>query len=282
MNKPVWLDKKINIAACRQLKKTLRGLTLHTVCEEALCPNISECFSKKTATFLILGDICTRACSFCSVKKGRPREVSRDQPQRLAKAVKKLGLKYLVVTSPTRDDLPDGGAEFFFSCVRQIKRIELNIKIEVLVPDFSGRRRSIEMVSRSGADVIAHNIETVPQLYSKVRSRARYQRSLEVLKIAKETAGIYTKTGLMLGLGETQSQIDSVLDDLRNLNCDFITFGQYLPPSRKHYPVKEYIPLEKFSYLKDRAYKLGFKAVQSGPYTRSSYLAWEMVSRYKM
>jgi len=276
MRKPPWLNKKINLKACHTLKLLLKDLKLHTICEEAGCPNISECFSKKTATFLILGDICTRNCRFCGVKKGKPCPVDEREPERVAEAVRRLNLRHVVITSVTRDDLPDGGAEQFAQTILSIKKVMPNIIIEVLIPDFKGNRQAIERVIKAGPDVIGHNIETVPRLYPDVRQAADYFRSLEVLKAVKTLSnGIYTKSGLMLGLGEEEGEVLEAFKALREADCGFLSLGQYLPPSSKSFPVKEYIHPDKFNYYKEKALSLGFLYVASGPYVRSSYLAEE-------
>ncbi|MDL1970167.1 MAG: lipoyl synthase [Candidatus Desulfofervidaceae bacterium] len=276
MRKPPWLNKKIDLKACHTLKLLLKDLKLHTICEEAGCPNISECFSKRTATFLILGDICTRNCRFCGVKKGKPCPVDEGEPERVAEAVRRLNLRHVVITSVTRDDLPDGGAEQFAQTILSIKKTMAKITIEVLIPDFKGNRRAIERVIETGPDVIGHNIETVPRLYPDVRQAADYFRSLEVLKTVKTLSnGIYTKSGLMLGLGEEEGEVLEVFKALREAECDFLSLGQYLPPSLKAYPVKEYIHPDKFDDYKEKALSLGFLYVASGPYVRSSYLAEE-------
>ena len=274
MLKPSWLDKKLNLNSCRSLKEMLRDTGLHTVCEEALCPNISECFAKKTATFMILGDACTRECAFCGVAKAKPKIPDKDEPRRLKEAVKKLGLEYVVITSPTRDDLLLGGAEVFCETVKEVLSIGRHIQVEILIPDFYGNPLSLRKVALCGAKVIAHNLETVPSLYIQVRKGADYSRSLEVLRLIKElNSKVFTKSGLMLGLGEQKEEIVQVMRDLRKVACDFLTLGQYLPPSLTHYPLKEYISPEKFAYFKITALKLGFKGVKSSPYVRSSYLA---------
>lgn len=276
MRKPPWLNKKIDLKACHTLKLLLKDLKLHTICEEAGCPNISECFSKKTATFLILGDICTRNCRFCGVKKGKPCPIDEEEPERVAEAVRRLNLRHVVITSVTRDDLPDGGAGQFAQTIISIKKTMEKITIEVLIPDFKGNRRAIERVIEAGPDVIGHNIETVPRLYPDVRQAADYFRSLEVLKAVKTLSnGIYTKSGLMLGLGEEEGEVLEVFKALRGADCDFLSLGQYLPPSLKAYPVKEYLHPDKFDYYKEKALSLGFLYVASGPYVRSSYLAEE-------
>jgi len=272
--RPEWLKKKINLAECSELHRLFGQLDLNTVCKEAHCPNISECFSAKVATFLILGNICTRNCRFCAVKKGRPQPLDNDEPRRLAEAVKKLGLKHVVITSVTRDDLPDGGSEAFVQNILALKSMDADIKVEVLVPDFQGNIDSIKQVVQSGCDIFAHNIETVPELYTQVRSDSNYCRSLEVLKIAKEiNSSVYTKSGIMLGLGELEEQVLGVLKDMRQVGCDFLSIGQYLSPSKKHYQVKDFIHPDKFIFYKQKALELGFAHVESGSYVRSSYRA---------
>lgn len=274
--RPAWLNKKISLPACRKIKSLLKQLNLNTICEQSLCPNISQCFGAGVATFMILGDVCTRSCSFCAVTKGVPAKVDLNEPFRVAEAVGALNLNYAVITSPTRDDLPDGGAELFHRTVGEIKRKSPSVKVEVLIPDFSGNRKSIKTVSLCGAEVIAHNLETVPSLYIEVRKGADYQRSLDILRQVKQfNRRVYTKSGLMLGLGE--KNIKDVLNDLIKAECDFLTLGQYLSPSVKHYPVKEFISPQKFSSLRRYAYKIGFKSVRSSPYTRSSYLAHTLI-----
>ena len=274
MEKPSWLNKKINLAVCREMKNFLRVSELHTVCEESLCPNISECFSEGTATFMILGDNCTRGCKFCAVNKEKPSVIDWDEPKRLAKAVKKLSLHYVVITSPARDDISDGGAELFYRTIEEIKNMDNSIKVEILIPDFLGKSEALIKVASSKADVISHNLETVPFLYADIRPQADYKRSLAVLKALKElNRNIFTKSGIMLGLGEEEKQILDVFCDLRKSECDFLTLGQYLAPSLKHHPVKEYITPDKFRFLEKTAYNFGFKKVKSSPYVRSSYLA---------
>ena len=274
MEKPSWLNKKINLAACHGMKNFLRASKLHTVCEESFCPNISECFNEGVATFMILGDSCTRSCKFCAVSKKKPTIIDWNEPKRIAKAIKKLNLRYVVITSPARDDINDGGAEFFYRIIEEIKNMDESIKIEILIPDFLGKSESLIKIASSKADVIGHNLETVPSLYADIRPQADYRRSLAVLKTLKElNKNILTKSGIMLGLGEEEKQIKDVLRDLRKSECDFLTLGQYLAPSLKHYPVKEYVTPAKFLSLEKTAYGLGFKKVKSSPYSRSSYLA---------
>jgi len=275
--KPDWL--KVRIKASQDFEDVLKlfeNLSLHTVCQEAQCPNIFECFSKKTATFLILGDVCTRNCTFCDVKKGKPREVDKNEPQKVAEAVKTLSLRYVVVTSVTRDDLDDGGAEHFAAVIDKIKKLNPQTKVEVLIPDFKGDVEAIYKVVRARPDVLSHNVETVPRLYPTVRPKADYERSLGVLKKAKEIDDrIYTKSGLMVGLGETKEEVKEVLKNLRSVGCDFVTIGQYLSPSKQHHPVVEYIYPKVFEEYKEYAISIGFKHVMSAPLVRSSYLAEE-------
>ena len=257
------------------MKAMLKEFSLKTVCQEALCPNISECFSKKIATFMILGDICTRDCKFCGVKKTKlGKSVDYSEPKKIAEAVKRLNLAYVVITSPTRDDLADKGARAFYLTVKELRNLEVVKGIEVLIPDFLIDQDSLNLVISSKPDVIGHNLETVPRLYREIRKNSDYCRSLSVLKKTKElNPDIYTKSALMLGMGESESEVIKVLEDLRGVNCDFLSLGQYLPPSTNHYPVKEYISPDKFSFYREQAEKLGFKKVLSSPYVRSSYLA---------
>lgn len=272
--KPNWLKKKIHLQETRDLHKLFGTLNLHTVCKEALCPNIGECFSKKVATFLILGNICTRNCDFCAVKNGIPDKIDTSEPKRVVEAVKKLGLKHVVITSVTRDDLNDGGAAIFAETITVLKELSREVKVEVLVPDFQGNTDAIGKVVAALPDIFAHNLETVPRLYSKVRRGAQYEQSLEVLKKAKKLNNdIYTKSGLMLGLGETEAEVLEVFSALRNVQCDFMSLGQYLAPSKNHFPVQEFIEPDKFDYYKAKALEFGFLYVKSGPYVRSSYLS---------
>jgi lipoic acid synthetase len=227
---------------------------------------------------MILGDICTRKCAFCAVTKGVPAAVDKFEPERVVKAVENLNLKHVVITSPSRDDLADGGADIFAKTVTKIKEMNSSRKVEILIPDFSGSKDSIEKVCTAPVDIVGHNIETIPSLYEKVRNGASYPRSLEVLKMVKEiNRRIFTKSGLMLGLGETEEEVIGVLRDLRGVDCDFLTLGQYLAPSAGHFPVKEYVTLEKFAYFAQKAHNLGFVNVKSSPYVRSSYLAHEFI-----
>ena len=244
---------------------------LNTVCQEAMCPNITECFKNKNATFLILGNICTRGCSFCNVNKGIPSKVDINEPLNVAKAVKMLGLEYVVITSPTRDDLSDGGAQHYCNTVNAIKEVDDTIDVELLIPDL--KQKQLSQIARLGASVIGHNIETVPRLYH-IRKGAKYQRSLNVLKKLSEL-GAVTKSGIMLGLGEKDDEVLFVMEDILNTGCSFLSIGQYLSPSLKHESVVEFVKPEKFEFFKDAGMKMGFKAIKSSPYTRSSYMAHE-------
>lgn len=229
---------------------------------------------------MILGNVCNRKCGFCAINQGKQAPVDETEPKRVAQAVKKLNLNYVVVTSPCRDDLRDGGAKIYFETVTKIKKLKPLRRVEILIPDFLGDKSAIEKVSVSSVDVIAHNIETVPSLYKKVRNNAEYLRSLKVLKLVKEfNKKVFTKSGLMLGLGETEEEVLEVLKDLRSVGCDFLTLGQYLAPSLRHYPVKEYVTLLKFAAFEKKAYALGFAKVKSSPYVRSSYLAHDFLKR---
>jgi len=257
---------------------TVRELGLHTVCQEARCPNIGECWGHRTATFMLLGDTCTRNCGFCAVTHGRPLAVDPAEPLRVASAVARLGLRHVVVTSVNRDDLADGGAAHFAATARAIKRLLPGCRVEVLVPDFQGNLASVAEVVASPIDVFNHNLETVPRLYRRVRAGARYARSLAVLEAAHGGRDrLLTKTGLMLGLGETQEELASVFRDLRSIRCDILTLGQYLRPSGEHLPVERYVPPEEFTALGAEALALGFRHVEAGPLVRSSYHAWSHV-----
>jgi lipoyl synthase len=273
--KPEWLRiKTIGGKNRTQVEKILSRLSLHTVCEEANCPNIMECFSNRTATFMILGSMCTRNCRFCNVSKGKPQTVDIEEPLHVAKAVKDLGLLHVVITSVTRDDLPDGGAEHFANVINKIREQNENVAIEVLIPDLQGNVYALKTVVDAKPDIIGHNIETVPRLYSNVRPMAVYERSLEVLKNIKSYDDkILTKSGIMLGLGETWDEVVETLKDLRKVGCDLLTVGQYIAPSLKHHPVIEYIHPDVFEKYRDEALNLGFKYVASGPLVRSSYHA---------
>ncbi|MGH7828552.1 MAG: lipoyl synthase [Candidatus Binatia bacterium] len=262
-----------------RLKRILRERNLHTVCEEARCPNIGECWSNRTATFLILGDICTRGCRFCAIGKGKPVLLNPEEPRNVALSVKDLGLGHIVVTSVDRDDLPDGGSAHFAKTVFWIKSLNPGIRVEVLIPDFKGDHRAVQTVVQSGIHILNHNVETVPRLYKKVRPGSVYQRSLDVLKAAKSIRSeVLTKSGLMLGVGETLDEVMATLRDLRDAGCDIVTLGQYLQPSKDQLAVERYVTPDEFQQLKVEADKLGFRHVESGPLVRSSYHAWSHVS----
>ena len=272
---PDWLKVKIGGGENYvRMKSLLRNAKLHTICEEARCPNIAECFGSGTAVFLILGDICTRDCRYCYVKYGKPLSVNLDEPNDVAESVKELGLKYVVITSVTRDDLKDGGANVFYQTVKQIKKLNNNCKVEVLIPDFKGKIESLKIIINAKPDVINHNIEVVQELFPYIRPQGNYVISLELLtnikKIKKE---VKTKSGFMVGLGETNEQILKTMNDLRKANVDFLTIGQYLQPSRDHAEIKKYYSPEEFEEFKKIALNIGFKHVESGPLVRSSYHA---------
>ena len=265
-----------------KMKAMLRMLNLHTVCEEASCPNIGECFGKKTATFMIMGDTCTRACPYCDVSHGRPKPLDPAEPFNIARAVKILGLKHIVVTSVNRDDLPDGGASHFAKVIKAIREENPDCTIEVLIPDFLGDRKSLETVAQAKPDVINHNIETVSSLYPKVRHRGNYKRSLQVIKWIKEMdKDIKSKSGIMVGLGEEKEEVIEVMKDLVENNCEIFTIGQYLQPSKNHIPVKKYYSEEEFKEFEEIGYSLGFKEVFSGVLVRSSYHADEIFYKIK-
>lgn len=263
----------------RELKQLVSDLKLHTVCESAACPNIGECWNRRTATFMILGNVCTRRCGFCAVQKGAPLEVDYDEPRRVAEACQALGLRYAVITSVNRDDRRDGGAELFAMTIRAIRERIPGCRVEVLVPDFQGSQAAMEIVMEASPDVLNHNTETVPRLYRQVRLGARYERSLEMLAYAKKLQpSVPTKSGVMLGLGETEEEVKGVMKDLRAHDVDIMTLGQYLRPSRKHLPILKFVGLEEFQALKKYGLSLGFSHVEAGPLVRSSYHADEAVS----
>jgi lipoic acid synthetase len=280
---PDWI--KVRAPASPEYFRTraiLGELKLHSVCQEACCPNIGECFSHRTATFMLMGDVCTRNCPYCAVAHGKVRPLDPDEPRRIAEAVAKLGLQHVVVTSVDRDDLPDGGAAHFAATARAIKRAFPETRVEVLVPDFQGLSASIETVIESPVDIYNHNVETVPRLYQKARPGGEYRRSLDVLRHAKATArrlgrNVLTKTGVMLGLGEEREELFGVMHDLREIECDILTLGQYLRPTTDHLPVERYATPDEFVELKRAGTKMGFRHVESGPLVRSSYHAWEHV-----
>ena len=277
MPKPSWLRAKAPVGDnFHNLKKLARGLGLHTVCESAQCPNIGECWNHKTATFMLLGDICTRRCGFCAVPKGRPEAIDWDEPRRVAEAVATLGLKHAVVTSVTRDDDNVGGARIFAETIREIRELTPDCRIEVLIPDFQGLEEPLRIVLDAQPDVLNHNTETVPRLYRSVRSGARYQRTLDLLENAKRfSPGMVTKSGVMVGLGESSEELIEVFRDLGTRGVDILTVGQYLRPSKDHLPIARFYEPEEFTYLRDQALRFGFRHVESGPLVRSSYHAHE-------
>jgi lipoic acid synthetase len=275
--KPEWLRAKAPVGVnFHNLKKLARGLGLHTVCESAQCPNIGECWNHKTATFMLLGDICTRRCGFCAVPKGRPEAIDWDEPRRVAEAVATLGLKHAVVTSVNRDDDNVGGAKIFAETIREIRELVPDCRVEVLIPDFQGLEEPLRIVLAAKPNVLNHNTESVPRLYRVVRSGARYQRTLDLLANAKKwDPEMVTKSGVMAGLGETTDELIEVFRDLGSRGVDILTVGQYLRPSKDHLPMARFYTPAEFVYLKEEALKFGFKHVESGPLVRSSYHAHE-------
>ena len=282
--KPDWIRVKIsNSSIYNETKEIVKSNNLHTVCEEAGCPNISECWSKRHATFMIMGDTCTRACAFCNVKTGLPNALDRKEPSRIAKATNDLNLKHVVITSVDRDDLEDGGAEHFAQTILEIKKLNPNTSVEILTPDFLRKGDVYKKIILAKPDVFNHNIETVPSNYTKVRPGSRYFQSINLLKEVKDYDDkIFTKSGLMLGLGESEDELYQVMDDLRCAKVDFLTLGQYLQPTDRHYPIKKFIPPEDFEKYKKIAYSKGFLLVSSSPMTRSSYHADDDFQKLKV
>ncbi len=280
---PEWIKVRAPLSPeYFRTRALLAEMRLHTVCQEAACPNIGECFSHRTATFMLMGDVCTRNCPYCNVTHGKVRPLDPDEPRRIAEAVARLELKHIVVTSVDRDDLPDGGAAHFAATATAIKQLQPAARVEVLVPDFKGDHRSVETVVRAPVDVYNHNIETVPSLYRMARPGGRYERSLDVLRHARGLGAqlrrdLLTKTGVMLGLGEELDEVLAVMRDLRSVECDILTLGQYLQPTRDHLPVARYVRPEEFVELRRAGIEMGFRHVESGPLVRSSYHAWEHV-----
>lgn len=277
--KPDWLRIKLTTDGnYAEIKDMMRSKTLHSVCEEARCPNIYECWANRTATFMILGDICTRACRFCAVKTGLPTELDLQEPERVAEAAEQMGLRHCVVTSVARDDLKDGGASIFAETIRAIRRRLPLCSVEVLIPDFLGSRESLQIVMDANPDILNHNIETVERLSDRVRARAKYKRSIELLRQAKEMKpNIPTKSSIMLGVGEEWDEIIQAMDDLRAVDCNILTLGQYLQPTPNHLEVVRYVHPDEFTQLKEEGLKRGFSHVESGPLVRSSYHAHEQV-----
>ncbi|MFW5992276.1 MAG: lipoyl synthase [Halanaerobiaceae bacterium] len=272
---PEWLRKRVPYHQdINKTDKILKELEINTVCRNAKCPNLRECFARRTATFMILGNVCTRDCSFCAIKTGIPETVDVEEPRKIAKAVELLELRHVVITSVTRDDLAEGGALQFVNTIRAIREINNNVTVEVLTPDFKHEKKALNRIAGAEPDVFNHNIETVPEMYKTVRPEALYDRSLKVIEyINNMKPEIYTKSGIMLGLGETEEQVIKVIEDLRGVECDILTIGQYLQPSKEHIEVKEYISPEQFKKYKEIGLEMGFIHVASGPFVRSSFHA---------
>ena len=275
--RPEWIRAKLPYGEnYTQLLHLMRGKRLHTVCEEARCPNLGECWGRGTATFMILGDTCTRSCGFCAVKTGRPTDLDTDEPRRVAEAVASMRLRHVVITSVNRDELLDGGASIFADTIRQIRISEPKCRIEMLIPDFKGEKLALDIVVDSAPDILNHNVETVPRLYSVVRPQAKYKRSLEVLEYFKER-GLVTKSGVMVGIGEKAEEVLEVMKDLRESKVDILTVGQYLQPTKEHLPIDRYVTPDEFTMYRERGLAMGFKFVESGPLVRSSYHADEQI-----
>ena len=275
---PDYLKRPIiNTETTKTVRNILKNHCLNTVCENARCPNKNECYTKHTATFLIMGNVCTRNCRYCNISSGIPEELNENEPKEVANAIKELGLKYAVITSVTRDDIPDGGADHFAKTIEEIRKISPNTKIEILTPDFNGDKNSLDIIIKAMPEVFNHNIETTKQVFKKARPKGNYQTSLEVLQYVKDNSNIKTKSGLMVGLGETLEEIEETFEDLKNVGCDILTVGQYIQPSKKHLEVDKYYTLEEFEEIKKLAKKVGFKNFQIGPLVRSSYMAKDLI-----
>ncbi len=275
IHKPLWLRKKIILSDLIAMERVLSQGRVHTICEEAMCPNISECFSQNVASFMILGTVCTRACSFCAVGRGIPLSLNPYEPEHVAQTVLYLGLRHVVITSSTRDDLSDGGADHFCKTVRAIKALDNSILVELLIPDMKENLSALRQVAVSGAEIIGHNLETVPRLYH-VRKGSDYERSLRVLAMLHIlNPDIAIKSGIMLGFGERDDEVVSLMEDLREAGCRYLSIGQYLAPSHKHETLVEYVEPKRFEYLRARGMEMGFSYIKSSPYTRSSYMAHE-------
>ncbi len=276
--RPEWLKVRLPSGErVAHLKELFGRQMLHTVCEEARCPNMGECWNAGTATFMILGDICTRSCGFCAVTTGRPTGLDLEEPARVAEAIRLMGIRHAVITSVNRDELPDGGAAIFAETIRQARALNPGLTVEVLIPDFRGVHEALQRVIEARPDILNHNVETVPRLYARVRPQAKYARSLQLLQRAKE-GGMVTKSGFMVGMGETLQELLQVLEDLRSVDCDIVTIGQYLQPTKQHLPVERYVHPEEFLLLKEEGLRMGFRHVESGPLVRSSYHAAEQVA----
>ena len=275
---PDYLKRPIiNTETTKTVRNILKNHCLNTVCENARCPNKNECYTKQTATFLIMGNICTRNCRYCNISGGVPEPLNENEPKEVANAIKELGLKYAVITSVTRDDIKDGGAEHFARTIEEIRKISPETKIEILTPDFNGDKNSLDIIIKAMPEVFNHNIETTKQIFKKARPKGNYQTSLEVLKYVRDNSNIKTKSGLMVGLGEIFEEIEETFKDLKNVGCDILTVGQYIQPSKKHLEVDKYYTLEEFEQIKNLAKKVGFKHFQIGPLVRSSYMAKDLV-----
>lgn len=281
LHKPHWLRKKIRLSVLSEMEALLETNDIHTVCQEALCPNIAECFSKKVATFMLMGTQCTRGCTFCAVDRGKPSALDEDEPFRVAQTVAKLGLRHVVITSVTRDDLDDGGAEHFVKTVQQIGSLNPSTVIELLIPDMHANDDSLEKIAHCGAHIIGHNLETVPRFYH-IRKGSDYHRSLKVLqKLSTYNSACKTKSAIMLGLGEHDDEVESLMKDLLDVGCRLLSIGQYLSPSKEHEDVVEYVEPERFEYFRQTGMKMGFEYIKSSPYTRSSYMADEYWSDHE-
>lgn len=275
---PEFLKRPIiDTDTTRNVRKILKHNCLNTVCENARCPNKNECYTKNTATFLIMGNNCTRNCRYCNISCNRPEPLDPQEPKHIAKAVKDLGLKYAVITSVTRDDLPDGGAQHFANCIYEIRKISPDVKIEILTPDFKNKKEALDIIINAHPDVFNHNIETVIAVFKTARPQGNYDTSLEVLKYIKQNSDIQTKSGMMIGLGETFAQIKETIEDLYSVGCDILTIGQYIQPSKEHLPVAKYYSLDEYEELKKLAASIGIKNYQIGPLVRSSYNAASLV-----
>lgn len=275
---PEYLKRPIiDTDTTRNVRRILKNRCLNTVCENARCPNKNECYTKNTATFLIMGNFCTRNCRYCNIATNRPEPLDKNEPLHVAQAVKDLGLKYAVITSVTRDDLPDGGAEHFSKCIFEIRKLSPDVKIEILTPDFKGNKKALDCIIEAHPDVFNHNIETVKNIFKTARPQGDYDVSLKVLKYIKENSDIKTKSGLMIGLGENFDEIESTLSDLKACGVDIVTIGQYIQPSKEHLPVSKYYTLEEYKELETLAKKCGIEHFQIGPLVRSSYRAADLV-----
>ncbi len=278
MRRPDWLKVRLPQGdGYSRIRALVEEHRLHTVCESARCPNLGECWSAGTATFMILGDICTRSCGFCAVHTGRPQGLDLDEPERLARAIRTLGVRHAVITSVNRDELADGGASIFAASVEAVRRTVPGCRVEVLIPDFLGNWEALDTVLTAAPDILNHNTETVPRLYARVRPKAKYERSLELLRRAKDR-GALTKSGLMVGIGETDAEVMTVMGDLRRVECDILTIGQYLQPTKQHLPVERFVHPEQFARFRQEALRMGFRHCESGPLVRSSYHAEHQVS----